>query len=97
MVLITVNKTPHFKHVAITITSLILAFVLVFPILGMTNVPAVLSFLLMFMILQIILLSMSRENLSNEMPSTLYPSLPHMGLDGISVNNYVAGGNLGKL
>jgi molecular chaperone DnaK len=31
------------------------------------------------------------ENLSNELPSTLYPSFPHLGLDGISLNSYIAG------
>ena len=36
-------------------------------------------------------ISLSNENLSNELPSSLYPSLPHTGLDGISLNNYVAG------
>ena len=34
---------------------------------------------------------MSNNNLQNELPSTLYPSLPHLGLDGISLNNYVTG------
>ena len=37
------------------------------------------------------IISLSSENLSNEIPSTLYPSEPHLGLDGISLNNYVAG------
>ena len=41
-------------------------------------------------------MSMSNENLSNELPSHLYPSLPHTGLDGISLNNYVAGMDLGS-
>ena len=39
----------------------------------------------------VILKSISSENLSNELPSTLYPSPPHTGLDGISLNSYVAG------
>jgi hypothetical protein len=39
---------------------------------------------------------MTTENLSNELPSTLYPSLPHMGLDGISMNSYVAGMDVRK-
>ena len=29
--------------------------------------------------------------MSNELPSTLYPPPPHMGLDGISLNTYVSG------
>jgi hypothetical protein len=45
------------------------------------------------MIFFIIINSITTENLSNELPSYLYPSPPHMGLDGISVSNYVAGNN----
>ena len=44
-----------------------------------------------FLIIYVIVSSMTSENLSNELPSTLYPSLPHTGLDGISLNSYVAG------
>ena len=29
--------------------------------------------------------------MSNELPSTLYPAPPRMGLDGISLNSYVSG------
>ena len=39
---------------------------------------------------------MTNENLSNELPSTLYPIFPHSGLDGISLNNYVAGMDIKK-
>ena len=34
---------------------------------------------------------MSNNNLENELPSTLYPTMPHLGLDGINLNNYVSG------
>ena len=51
-----------------------------------TFLPTILS-----LIFFVIILSMTNENLSNELPSTLYPSIPHTGLDGISLNSYVAG------
>lgn len=55
------------------------------------SISLILSFILLFMIILVIMSSITNENLSNELPGTLYPSLPHMGLDGISLNNYVAG------
>jgi hypothetical protein len=45
----------------------------------------------LFILLYVILQSMSNNNLQNELPSTIYPSMPHLGLDGISLNNYVSG------
>jgi len=34
---------------------------------------------------------MSSENLSTDLSPALYPSMPHTGLDGISLDNYAAG------
>jgi len=55
------------------------------------SISIILSFILLYMIIFVIMSSITNENLSNDLPSTLYPSLPHTGLDGISLNNYVAG------
>jgi hypothetical protein len=41
--------------------------------------------------------SITNENLSNDLPNTLYPSMPHTGLDGISLNNYIAGMDINSL
>lgn len=41
--------------------------------------------------------SITNENLSNELPTAIYPSMPHIGLDGISLNNYVAGMDISSL
>jgi len=70
---------------------LILSVIIIYPILGITSLQALLSILILFLIIYVILNSISNENLSNELPSTLYPSMPHTGLDGISLNSYVAG------
>lgn len=79
------------------IVCLILSFIIVFPILGYKTIPAIISFIILFLILYIIITSITNENLSNELPSTLYPSMPHIGLDGISLNNYVAGMELSSI
>jgi len=70
---------------------LILSVIIIYPILGIKSLQALLSILILFLIIYVILNSMTNENLSNELPSTLYPSMPHTGLDGITLNNYVAG------
>jgi hypothetical protein len=73
---------------------IILSIVIIYPILGFDSVSSILCGIILFFILFVILSSISNENLSNELPSTLYPSLPHTGLDGISLNSYVAGTNI---
>ena len=78
------------------IICLIISFAIIFPILGIASTQAILSIVLLFLILYVIVSSMTSENLSNELPSTLYPSLPHTGLDGISLNTYVAGMDTSK-
>ena len=86
-----VNLHGSYYIPKIILISLIISFIMVYPILGFSNIQSILTFLLLFMIIYVILISLSNENLSNELPSSLYPSLPHTGLDGISLNNYVAG------
>lgn len=72
------------------IASILLACLLTYPIMGFTT-NAIYCNILLFATFFIILTSLSNENMSNELPSTLYPSPPRMGLDGISLNSYVSG------
>jgi len=69
----------------------LLSFIIVFPILGVNSPTSILSFLLLGLIIYVIITSMTSENLANELPSTLYPGIPHTGLDGISLSTYVNG------
>ena len=73
---------------------IILSIAIIYPILGFNSLSSILSGIILFFILYVIFTSITNENLSNELPSTLYPSLPHTGLDGISLNSYVAGTNI---
>ena len=85
------NNSHNYSKLWKPIVCLIVAIAIIFPILGITSIQAILSIVLLFLILYVIVASMTSENLSNELPSTLYPSLPHTGLDGISLNTYIAG------
>ena len=84
------NSVEHHPNLKPLIASILLACLLTYPILGM-NRNGVFASIILFVIFFIILTSLTNENLSNELPSTLYPSPPRMGLDGISLNSYVSG------
>jgi hypothetical protein len=93
---ISFRNSYNFKNWGKVIVSLILSFIIIFPITGFGSLVSILCFILLFFIIYVIINSMTSENLSNELPSTLYPTLPHTGLDGISLNSYVAGMNVNK-
>ena len=94
---IRIRHNYNFTFLYKVLICLVLSFIIVYPILGITTIEAILSFLVLTLLLYIIFGTITNENLSNELPSTLYPSLPHTGLDGISLNNYVAGMDTNKL
>jgi hypothetical protein len=93
---ISIRNSYNFKNWGKVIVSLILSFIIIFPITGFGSLVSILCFILLFFIIYVIINSMTSENLSNELPSTLYPTLPHTGLDGISLNSYVAGMSVNK-
>lgn len=88
---ITYPNSFNFPNLRNTVIALIASFAIIYPILGLNSIVSYLSLALLFVMFFVILKSISSENLSNELPSTLYPSPPHTGLDGISLNSYVAG------
>jgi hypothetical protein len=81
----------NFTYLWKIVISILLAILIIFPALGVGTLQSTLSIIILSLIFFVIILSMTNENLSNELPSTLYPSIPHTGLDGISLNSYVAG------
>lgn len=84
------NSGTYYPNLRPLIASIILACLLTYPILGITQ-NGIYASILLFVTFFVILTSLSNENSSNELPSTLYPSPPRMGLDGISLNSYVSG------
>ena len=81
------NTTHHFAFFSLKVfICLILSFIIIYPILGIRTIEAILSFILLFLLLLIIVYSASSyEN------STIYPYMPHTGLDGIPPTTYYAG------
>ena len=85
------NTNYNFNYLIKIVVCLVLSIAIVYPILDLQSIQGILSVILLFLIIYVIVISITSENLSNELPSTLYPSLPHTGLDGISLNSYVTG------
>ena len=83
------NTNYNFNYLIKIVVCLVLSIAIVYPILDLQSIQGILSVILLFLIIYVIVISITSENLSNELPSTLYPSLPHTGLDGISLNSYV--------
>lgn len=88
---ISMPNSVNYGYLPKMLISLIISVIIIYPILGLFSIQSVLSIIILFLIIYIIITSITSENLSNELPSTLYPSMPHTGLDGISLNSYVAG------
>jgi len=88
---IRIDNSYNFRPLITVLICLFLSFIIICPSLGLTSIPGVLSFLLLSAIIYVIITSISQENRANELPSTLYPASPHLGLDGISLNSYVTG------
>jgi hypothetical protein len=83
-------KANYRRYISISIL-LLISIIIVYPILGLNKAESYLSIILLFLILYVIFNSISTENLYNELPSTIYPYNPNLGLDGISLSSYVAG------
>lgn len=100
---ISIQNSHNYKYLSTVIISLLSALLIVqcyyysnTSKFCFNTIESIASTFILFLIMFVIFVSMTNENLSNELPSTLYPSLPHTGLDGISLNSYVAGLNTSK-
>ncbi len=90
-------KLPHLsisKDIYKAISSLIISFIIVYPIIGITSIQAVVALIILSIIFFILISNMSLENKSSSLPSTSYPEPPHLGLDGISLDSLTAGTSL---
>ena len=86
-----IPNSLNFPNLPKIIASLLISAIIIYPVLGLSSVQSILAMIILFVLLYVILQSMSNNNLENELPSTLYPTMPHLGLDGINLNNYVSG------
>jgi hypothetical protein len=86
---VTIPNTTISQTTKLIFVSLILSFLIIFP-LGMKSAPTICAFILMTVVIFIFINNMA-DNKSDALPSTTIPTPPHTGLDGIDVDNLVAG------
>jgi hypothetical protein len=70
---------------------LVLACIIVLTALKKINFVSVFSIILLTAIFFILLTTMGSSVLSVSLPFSTYPNPPHLGLDGVSPANYLAG------
>ena len=88
---ISIPASSNLNYYVSLIIILIISIIIVYPVLGIGSPESILSIILLFLILYVIFNSITTQNLYNELPSTIYPYNPNLGLDGISLSSYVAG------
>jgi hypothetical protein len=91
---ITIPNFYFLRSLTKILLSILIAALITVPVLGYDKFESIVAFIILFFIIYIMIISITAENLSNELPSTLYPAIPHTGLDGISISTYVAGTNM---
>jgi hypothetical protein len=89
--MIKIGSSSSYRYYISIIIIFVIAVIIVYPVLGFGKPESILSIILLFIILYVIFNSMTTQNLYNELPSTIYPYNPNLGLDGISLSSYVAG------
>ncbi len=88
---IEIPRNPFIGKIPIYLLSFVISLVIVYTTIGFKNViMAIICLLILLVLFSILLSSFSLHNgLTTE--STTYPVPPHLGLDGISMNNLVSG------
>lgn len=86
-------SVPTFKptrRTILIIIALIISVAIVIPLIGFKSEIAIFVVFILAIII-FILLTNTNNNMANAVPSTVYPVPPHLGLNGISLNNLIAG------
>lgn len=85
---------PHFSYsnnFKNSLIALLISCIIIVPVLRTFNSVTIISIILMSIIIFIILSTMTSDALGNSVPLVTYPPPPHLGLDGVSLDNAVAG------
>jgi len=81
------NITINFQ---LFLLAVVISILIILPVLSLTSLQAWIIFALLVVLIYIALLTLSPISNLNA-PFSVTPTPPHLGLDGISVNNYVSG------
>lgn len=87
-------SVPGFRmnpNTVILITSCLIAAALIYTTIKNISFVSVMSFIVLATLIYMLLSSMGGNLMSVSLPFGSYPNPPHLGLDGVSVDNYLAG------
>ena len=84
----------NFNKISKLLISLIIAVIIIFPILNLLTIEGIVSTIILFLIIYIIILSLTG---SDPYETPISPSMPHLGLDGITLDNYITGMNINNV
>lgn len=87
-------SVPTFKptrRTILIIIALIISVAIVIPLIGFRSEIAIFVVFILAIIIFILLVNSNGNNMANAVSSTVYPVPPHLGLNGISLNNLIAG------
>ena len=88
---INIPRNPFIGNVSQFLISLLFSLVIVYTTVGFKNMPITIICLLILTLLFYILLSSFFLSNGLTTNSTTYPVPPHLGLDGVSINNLISG------
>ncbi len=88
---IEIPRNPFTGKIPIYLISFVISALIVFTTIGFKNIVMSIICILILMVLFYILMSSFTLQNGLSTDSTTYPVPPHLGLDGISINNLVSG------
>lgn len=75
------------KNVKRFITALFLSCILVLSIVTKVSVTTVITIILLSILIYVIMNNIGGADYQNSLPFSTYPNPPHLGLDGVSIEN----------
>lgn len=85
--IITSSPTSFLNRNMTILLSILTTFVILLSIGTLFNKNGIILFIILYILIYIILSNLNGNNLSGSLPSTSYPIPPHLGHDGISIEN----------
>lgn len=75
------------RNFRVNLLAFLIAVIIVFSVVSRFNVATVFVIITLFILMLIIIHSSRGINAEGSLPSATYPNPPHLGLDGISLEN----------
>ena len=81
-------------RIILAVVSMVLSGIFIFFTLKKIDLISTISFVILALLIYMLLASMGGNIMSVSLPFTSHPTPPRLGLDGVSMDNYIAGKQL---